>query len=96
MARGISKEAVGRGEVETGKGGVVVFVEGTAEELEGVWREEGRKVDLLTASTAVCVSVFVCLFVVAALFCVLLMACLCLSRPTGSTCRAFMLLRPRY
>ena len=58
VARGISAEAVERGEVETGRGEAVVFVEGTAEELEGPWRgeeEDGRKVDLLTASTAVCV-----------------------------------------
>ena len=58
VARGISAEAVERGEVETVKGKPVVFVEGTAEELEGVWREDGRKVDLLTASTAVCVFVY--------------------------------------
>ena len=60
VARGISAEAVERGEVETVKGEAVVFVEGTAEELEGPWRGEngGRKVDLLTASTAVCVFVY--------------------------------------
>ena len=73
VARGISAEAVGRGEVETVKAEAVVFVEGTAEELEGVWRgegDDGGKVDLLTASTAVCVFVFGCLFVGVAMFCV--------------------------
>ena len=59
VARGISEEAVERGVPETSSGKGIVFVEGTAEELEGPWREDGRKVDLLTASTAVCV--FVCL-----------------------------------
>ena len=53
VARSISKEAVEKGEPETSSGKPIVFVEGTAEELEGPFREDGRKVDLLTASTAV-------------------------------------------
>lgn len=52
VARGISNDA---GEGETREGERIVFVEGTAEELEGPWREDGGgKVDLVTASTAVC------------------------------------------
>ncbi len=57
VARSISAEAAGKGEPETSSGKPIVFVEGTAEELEGPFREDGRKVDLLTASTAVCVFV---------------------------------------
>ena len=61
MARGITEEAVERGEGETREGGGIVFVEGTAEELVGSWREEGKGVDLVTASTAVCLCGFVSL-----------------------------------
>ena len=64
VARSISAE----GGPETREGGSIVFVEGTAEELEGPWREDGGgKVDLVTASTAVCV-----LSVVGAMFLVLM------------------------
>ena len=90
VARGISEEAVEKGEPETSSGKSIVFVEGTAEELEGPWREDGRKVDLLIASTAVCV---MCLFVVAAMLCVA--NGWLVPRPTGSTCRGFMLRRPK-
>ena len=53
VARSISAEAAEKGEPETSSGKPIVFVEGTAEELEGPFREDGKKVDLLTAGTAV-------------------------------------------
>lgn len=55
VAKGLTEEALEKGEGETRGGGGIVWAEGTAEELVGPWRREGGGVDLVTASTAVCV-----------------------------------------
>lgn len=49
-AKGISAEA---GEAETTTGKPIEFIEGKAEDLCDPFRDEGRKVDLLTAGVAV-------------------------------------------